>query len=236
MKLSEHIAALDWQAVYSSLNRQGYALVPSFLNEAWCGKIRALYPQDNLYRKTVVMARHRFGLGEYRYFADPLPPVVQGLRSLLYPYLVPLANDWSQKLRLGTVFPPTLAELSAECRAAGQTLPTPLILQYGQGGYNTLHQDIYGEVYFPIQALFVLSQHGADFDGGEFVLTEQVPRAQSRAIVLRPNRGDMVLFTTRFRPEQSRLGFYRVNIKHGVAEISRGNRLAMGIIFHNAVS
>lgn len=236
MKLRNQIAALDWHSVYASLNTKGYAVIPDFLNETWCRKICALFPQDALFRKTVVMHRYRFGLGEYRYFAAPLPPTIQGLRSLLYPFLAPLANEWAEKLKLGITYPPALEDFSAQCRAAGQTLPTALILQYGKGGHNTLHQDLYGDVYFPIQALFVLSRHGADFDGGEFVLTEQIPRAQSRPVVLKPNRGDMVLFATRFRPEQGKSGFYRVNIKHGVAEITRGSRTAMGIIFHDAVS
>ncbi|MDO5289926.1 MAG: 2OG-Fe(II) oxygenase [Pseudomonadota bacterium] len=236
MNLAAHIDALDWPAIHHALHTRGYARVPGFLSDNGCASLRGLYGQDALYRKTVVMARHRFGLGEYRYFKDPLPPLVGALRQRLYPHLAPVANDWARQLKLDKHYPPTLTELAAQCRAAGQSLPTPLILRYGEGGYNTLHQDLYGEVYFPLQALFVLSQHGADYDGGEFVLTEQVPRAQSRPTVLRPDRGDMLIFTTHFRPAPGKLGHYRVHMKHGVAEVTRGERLALGVIFHDAAS
>lgn len=234
MKLPEHLARQDWAGIHQQLHRRGYAVVPGFLNPAWCERLRALYAQDALYRKTVVMARYRFGLGEYRYFADPLPGIIQSLREGLYPYLVPVANAWAEQLGLDVRYPSTLAELRAQCAAAGQHLPTPLILQYGPGGYNTLHQDLYGQVHFPLQAVFMLSQPGEDYSGGEFVMTEQVPRAQSRPIVLKPERGDMVVFTTNYRPERGTRGHYRVSMKHGVAEVSQGQRMALGVIFHNA--
>lgn len=196
------VRAVNWDAVTASLHRQGYALVPRLLTDAQCEHLIGAYDDAELYRKTVNMARHRFGLGEYKYFRDPLPDLVAPLRAAVYPRLVPLANDWMAKLGLEREFLDDLAGLRDECRAHGQTLPTPLILKYGPGGYNTLHQDLYGDMYCPLQAAFVLSRPGLDFSGGAFVMTEQVPRAQSRPIVLEPGRGDMLVFTTNFRPAQ----------------------------------
>ena len=182
------------------------------------------------------MKRYRFGLGEYKYWGYPLPELVQSLREGLYPHLVPLENSWMQCLNLEARFPQHLPSLTAECAENGQMKPTPLILKYPRAGFNTLHQDLYGEVYFPIQAAIVLNQKGDDYTGGEFVLTRQVPRAQSQAIVLTPEQGDMIIFATNFKPEKGVKGYYRVNMKHGVSEVHWGQRYAMGIIFHDATS
>ena len=182
------------------------------------------------------MERHRFGLGEYKYFQYPLPELLQNLRTELYPYLVPVANQWMEALKMGKTFPVTHSALLEECARHGQLKPTPLILKYGKGGFNTLHQDLYGEVYFPLQCVLFLNEPGIDYTGGEFVLTQQTPRAQSRAIVLTPKKGDMLIFTTSFRPVQGSRGYYRATIKHGVSEVLRGERHTLGIIFHDAVS
>lgn len=181
------------------------------------------------------MQRYRFGKGEYKYFNYPLPPLVQRLREELYGPLAMLANDWMQKLSLAETFPVAHAELVARCQAKNQLRPTPLILRYEAGGYNTLHQDLYGEVYFPLQVVIALNQHGKDYTGGEFVLTEQIPRAQSKANVIRPDQGDAVIITTNFRPVQGSRGYYRAAMKHGVAEVTGGIRQAIGIIFHDGL-
>ncbi len=182
------------------------------------------------------MERHRFGLGTYKYWRYPLPAVVAAVREGLYPLLVPIANQWMRCLGDDYRYPDTLAELKDACDRAGQEEPTPLILRYGSGGFNTLHQDLYGEVFFPIQAAVVLSQVGEDFTGGEFVLTEQVPRAQSKALVLQPERGDLLLFTTNYRPVEGQRGYYRAKMRHGVSEVRSGSRYTLGIIFHDAES
>jgi hypothetical protein len=195
-----------------------------------------MYDQSDGYRKTVVMERYRFGLGTYKYWDNPLPDLVGQLRESLYPHLAPIANQWMALQNDDMRFPSTLAGLSAACQAAGQDKPTPLILKYGPGGYNTLHQDLYGDVFFPLQAACFLSAPDEDYTGGEFVLTEQVPRAQSKAIVLTPKRGDMVLFTTNFRPIKGSRGYYRAKMRHGVSEVHSGQRYTLGIIFHDAKS
>lgn len=228
--------AIDAQYIAESLNRQGYVLCPAILDAAECEQVRQLYVQPDLYRKTVLMERHRFGQGEYKYFTYPLPSLLQSLREQLYPLLVPVADLWMQALNIERRFPATHEELLAECRAAGQQKATPLILKYGPGGYNTLHQDLYGACYFPFQAVFFLSESGVDHTGGEFVLTEQQPRAQSRATVLQPAKGDMLIFTTAFRPLKGSRGYYRVAVKHGVSPLHSGERYALGLIFHDAIS
>lgn len=228
--------ALNWQNIADDLHDKGYALIPSFLSSEHCASLIGQFDNPQEYRKTVVMERYRFGLGAYKYWNYPLPPLVQGLREHLYPHLVPIANLWMKLLRIDKKFPDTYMDLQTQCHAAGQTKPTPLILKYGEGGYNTLHQDLYGEVYFPIQAACFLSQPEQDYTGGEFVLTQQVPRAQSKAIVLKPQQGDMVLFTTNFRPVKGSRGYYRATMRHGVSELHNGERYTMGIIFHDAVS
>ena len=180
------------------------------------------------------MQQYRFGKGVYKYFKYPLPPVLQQLRESFYSPLVSLANEWMNRLGITTTFPQRHEELIRQCITKGQSRPTPLILCYEAGGFNTLHQDLYGEIYFPFQIVFVLSQQGRDFEGGEFVMTEQVPRAQSKARVITPNRGDAVVFTTNFRPVKGSRGYYKATVKHGISEVTSGQRYAVGIIFHDA--
>jgi len=180
------------------------------------------------------MERFRFGIGDYQYFANPLPEIVQSLRPRLYPRLAPVANRWTEALGLPERFPGTLGELAAACRKAGQTKPTPLLLHYEVGGYNCLHQDLYGKWVFPFQALFLLSQPGREYSGGEFLLVEQRPRAQSMAEVIAGGQGEMVIFTTRYRPVRGSRGYYRANVKHGVSRVRSGSRYTLGIIFHDA--
>jgi uncharacterized protein len=230
------IDALDWKNITAEMHNKGYAVVPRFLSARQCRALIDLYDRPDGYRKKVVMERYRFGRGEYKYWDYPLPDMVQHLRENLYPCLAPIANVWMQALRIDKQFPVTLRELQTQCHAAGQLKPTSLILKYGKGGFNTLHQDLYGEVYFPIQTACFLSQPGQDYEGGEFVLTQQTPRAQSKAIVLKPQQGDMIIFTTKFRPAKGARGYYRVNTKHGVSEVHSGERYTLGVIFHDAVS
>jgi hypothetical protein len=195
-----------------------------------------LYDNPKGYRKTVVMERYRFGLGEYKYFDYPLPELVQAIRENIYPKLTPIANLWMKVLKIDKIFPKTLRELLALCHSNDQLKPTPLILNYGVGGFNTLHQDMYGDVYFPLQTVLFLNEPDKDYTGGEFVITQQTPRAQSKAIVLKPKKGDMLIFTTNFRPIKGTKGYYRVNMKHGVSELHSGKRYTLGVIFHDAVS
>lgn len=227
---------VKWDQVEESLHDRGYALVSNYLEPDMCDALKELYDRKEGYRKTVVMERYRFGLGEYKYFDYPLPGAIQELREGLYPHLVPVANLWMKALNIKKVFPQTHQELIDQCKEQHQLKPTPLILKYGKGGFNTLHQDLYGEVYFPLQAVLFLSDPDTDYQGGEFVMTQQTPRAQSKAIVLRPKKGDMVLFTTNFRPVKGTKGYYRVNMRHGVSELHHGERYTLGIIFHDAVS
>lgn len=234
--VTNKINNIDWQNIADDMHGKGFAIVPSFLSEAQCQNLIDQFDNVEGYRKTVVMERYRYGLGAYKYWDYPLPDLVQNLRKQLYPRLVPIANLWMEVLRVDQRFPAEFHELQAQCCAAGQAKPTPLILKYGKGGFNTLHQDLYGNVYFPLQVAFFLSQPGKDYTGGEFVLTQQTPRAQSKAIVLTPQQGDMIIFTTNFRPVKGTKGYFRVNIKHGVSELHSGERYTMGIIFHDAVS
>lgn len=224
----------DWFAYLQQLDTEGYVLVPSVFDVDTCQRVIALYSDESFFRKTISMAQHQFGLGEYKYFQYPLPEPVQRLRSELYPLLVPVANEWMHRLNSPVRFPETHSELLARCAEAGQVRPTPLLLRYEPGGYNALHQDLYGEVYFPFQALVVLSEAGDDFTGGELVLVEQRPRAQSKAVVLTPRRGDLVIFTTQFRPVRGTRGHYRVTMKHGVSPVRSGLRYTLGVIFHDA--
>lgn len=222
--------------ITEDMHSKGYSIVPGFLTHDECDHLKTGYDDDSLYRKTVVMERYRFGLGEYKYFNYPLPELINTVREHLYPTLSVIANAWMNALNINTAFPKTLHELQALCHANGQLKATPLILKYGKGGFNTLHQDLYGEIYFPIQAVFILSKPGSDFTGGEFVLTQQTPRAQSKAMVLTPGKGDLILFTTNFRPVKGSKGYYRATMKHGVSEVTSGQRYSLGIIFHDAVS
>lgn len=230
------VASWDWARITEDLNRQGYAQISGVLTEAECNALAAGYDDDGAFRKTVPMKRYRFGLGEYKYWAYPLPDIMQELRQTLYPYLAPIMNDWFGKLGITPLLPLDFSEFQELCHTNGQKLPTPLILKYGKGGFNTLHQDLYGDVYFPVQTVINLSKPGEDFEGGTFVMTEQVPRAQSKAIVLNPKQGDMVIFTTNFRPVKGSRGYYRARMRHGVSEVERGERITTGIIFHDAVS
>jgi len=229
-------ATLQWSCIAENLNEKGYAIIPKFLTISECDELSGLYDDTILYRKTVIMERHRFGLGEYKYFNYPLPDIIASIRESIYPYLSAIANNWMKALNIPTVFPSALETLHEQCRNNNQAKPTVLILKYGTGGFNTLHQDIYGDVYFPMQAVVILTQSGEDYTGGEFVLTEQVPRAQSKAIVLTPKKGDMIIFTTNFRPAKGSKGYYRANMKHGISEVHTGIRMAMGIIFHDATT
>lgn len=232
----EKISAIDWQQLAVEMHENGYVVVPNFLSIEQCENLIGQYGNPNGYRKTVVMERYRFGLGEYKYFDYPLPDIIQTVRENIYPKLAPIANHWMKVLKISKRFPDEYSELQADCHLNGQLKPTPLILKYGKGGFNTLHQDLYGEVYFPLQTVFMLNDPDIDFEGGEFVLTQQVPRAQSRAIVLKPGKGDMIIFTTNFRPIKGTKGYYRANMRHGVSEVHSGERHTAGIIFHDALS
>ena len=232
----QKIEDVAWGSITQAMHQKGYAVLPELLADDQCEALKADYDNPQLYRKTVVMARHRFGLGEYKYFHYPLPELIQKIRTCMYPHLVPIANAWSTELKLGTQFPLDHSDLLRQCHDSGQQKAAVLILKYGEGGFNTLHQDLYGDVYFPIQMVLFLNEPDKDFTGGEFVLTQQVPRAQSKAIVLKPKKGDALIFTTNFKPEKGAKGYYRVNMKHGVSEVKEGHRHTLGVIFHDAVS
>jgi len=224
----------DWQTISAALDREGWAVLEGLLTPAECRSIAASYDDKDTFRSTVVMARHGFGRGEYRYFAYPLPPRIAQLRETLYPHLAPIANRWYETLKIETRFPPTHRAFLKRCREAGQTRPTPLLLRYGPGDYNCLHQDLYGEHVFPLQVAILLSDPGKDFSGGEFVLTEQRPRMQSRAAVVPLKQGDGVVFAVNQRPVQGSRGAYRVAMRHGVSALRSGQRHTLGIIFHDA--
>jgi len=232
--INERVDALDWDELTTRLNDDGHAITPPILDGGECDRLAALFDAGT-FRSTIDMARYRFGDGRYRYFDHPLPDAIAALRRAFYPHLAPVANRWSQLLRgENPQFPLDHDTLIERCRAAGQQRPTPLILRYGAGDWNALHQDLYGDVFFPFQVLTVLSERGRDFDGGEFVLLEQRPRAQSRAHVLTPPRGAFVIFPTAERPNRGRGGYHRIGMRHGVSTITRGQRTALGIIFHDA--
>ncbi|NRF40188.1 2OG-Fe(II) oxygenase [Pedobacter foliorum] len=234
--INERIVDLDWPSIRQELHDKGFAIVKNVLTKEECDNLIATYNKKDTYRKTIKMERYRFGLGEYKYFSYPLPQIIVELRESVYTQIVPVANAWMQELRLDKRFPLTHHELKDICRDHEQTKPTVLILKYGEGGFNTLHQDLYGEIYFPMQMVFMLDQIDEDYKGGEFVITEQIPRAQSKANVLKPLRGEMVVFTTNFRPVKGSAAYYRVNMKHGVSPVHSGNRHSLGIIFHDALS
>nr|WP_254223850.1 2OG-Fe(II) oxygenase [Burkholderia multivorans] len=232
--VASHVDTLDWHLIDTDLDGYGCAHVPRLLSPDECRALAALYPDDTRYRSRVVMARHGFGRGEYKYFAYPLPTLVDALRTALYRRLAPIANRWNRALGIDTRYPANLAAFLARCHEAGQTRPTPLLLQYGPGDYNCLHQDLYGEHVFPLQVAILLSAPERDFTGGEFVLTEQRPRMQSRAEVVPLAQGDAVVFAVHSRPVQGTRGVYRVNLRHGVSRIRSGHRHTVGIIFHDA--
>jgi hypothetical protein len=227
--------ALDWDRAAQDLDAAGNAVLEGLLSPDECRSLAGLYPADDIFRSRVVMARHGFGRGEYKYFSYPLPEIIAGLRTALYPQLAPIANRWNEALGLGVRYPAAHAEFIARCHEAGQRKPTPLLLQYQAGDFNCLHQDVYGEHVFPLQVTILLSQPGRDFTGGEFVMTEQRPRMQSRVEVVPLRQGDAVVFTVRSRPVQGGRGVYRVNLRHGVSRIRSGHRHTVGIIFHDAL-
>jgi hypothetical protein len=234
--IGDRLAAIDWSGVDSSLDSQGFAHLPVVLDPAECGTLAGLYPQDARFRSRIDMSRFRFGVGEYKYFAAPLPPMVQSLREALYARLAPTANRWTVRLKPDTTgtYPPALQDFLARCHDAGQTRPTPLLLSYSAGGYNCLHQDIYGDLAFPLQAVFGLSREGTDYEGGEFLLVEQRPRAQSRGHAVRIEQGAGLIFATRERPAAGARGDYRVTMRHGVSAVTKGARMTLGLIFHDA--
>ena len=231
--VADRIDAFDWTRVVQDLNTAGNAVLQRLLSPDQCRELAALYSAENGFRSRVVMARHGFGRGEYKYFDYPLPAMIVELRTALYRQLAPLANRWNSVMGIAVRYPREHAEFIARCHSAGQRKPTPLLLQYGPGDYNCLHQDVYGEQVFPLQVAILLSQPGKDFTGGEFVMTEQRPRMQSRAEVVPLREGDAVVFTVRQRPVQGTRGSYRVNLRHGVSRIRSGQRHTLGIIFHD---
>ena len=224
----------DWPAIAAALDDQGSAVIDDLLTRAECAGLAGLYAHEDQFRSHVRMARHGFGRGEYRYFRYPLPDVVAGLRTALYARLSPIANAWHKRLGIAMRYPPRHDEFISQCHAAGQTRPTPLLLQYGPGDFNCLHQDLYGDLAFPLQVAILLSEPADDFTGGEFVLTEQRPRMQSRAEVVPLRQGSGVAFAVHQRPVQGSRGTYRVNMRHGVSRLRSGQRHTLGIIFHDA--
>ena len=234
MTIKKRIAGLDWQTIEQSLWERGYAKTPVVLTPDECNKLISLYRDEAKFRSRIDMARHRFGVGEYKYFADPLPPLVQELRTVMYPFLAPIANRWMEVLKVSERFPGVLDEFLLHCAEHGQKRPTPLLLYYEKGGYNCLHQDLYGTVAFPLQLAFFLSRREKDYLGGEFLLVEQRPRAQSRGEAIITEQGELVIFTTCYRPAQGKRGYHRVQMRHGVSTVTSGSRYTLGMIFHNA--
>ncbi len=232
--LDSRIARIDWARVHEELADTGHARVEAVLRPAECRQLVRLYDRPELFRKTVNMGARHFGEGEYRYFTAPLPPLVAALRQSLYPPLADAANRWRRLLGEQPGFPPTLQGYLRRCHRAGQKRPTPLLLRYGEGGYNCLHQDLYGDEFFPIQATALLSRRGVDFEGGDFLLVEQRPRMQSRGHSLALEQGDLILFATRERPCRGKRGHHRVAVRHGVSTVRRGGRMTLGVIFHDA--
>ena len=228
------VSSLDWQRISQELDSQGSIVLERLISVDRCQALAAMYPQDELFRSRVVMGRHGFGLGEYKYFHYPLPDIIAELRTELYSRLVPVANRWNAAMGSEIRYPEKHAQFLERCHAAGQVRPTPLLLQYGEGDYNCLHQDLYGEHVFPIQVAILLSEPSRDFTGGEFVLTEQRPRMQSRPEVVPLRQGDAVAFAVHHRPVRGTRGFYRVNLRHGVSRLRAGRRHTLGIIFHDA--
>jgi hypothetical protein len=232
--INARVDAVDWASVSTHLDGCGWAMLKTLLTADECESIAGLYEDDRRFRSRVVMASHGFGRGEYKYFAYPLPDTVATLRAALYPRLAPIANRWNESMGIDVRFPDGLAEFIRRCHKAGQTRPTPLLLQYGAGDFNALHQDVYGEHVFPLQTTILLSEPEKDFTGGEFVLTEQRPRMQSRAEVVPLRRGDAVVFAVRDRPVRGTRGTYRVRMRHGVSRLRSGHRHTVGVIFHDA--
>jgi uncharacterized protein len=233
-EIGGRIARLDWERIERDLDARGYATTGKILHSRECAGLIALYPDRERFRSRIVMERLRYGVGEYKYFARPMPEIVEQLRTELYARLVATANRWSKRLRSRDSYPDSLSSFLKMCAARGQTRPTPLILRYEAGGYNCLHQDLYGEVAFPLQFTCALSRRGRDFEGGELLLVEQRPRAQSRGEAIALDEGEGIIFANRYRPSAGTRGFHRVNMRHGVSTVTSGARYAMGVIFHDA--
>jgi uncharacterized protein len=234
ISITERVAALDWAAISARLDASGCATTGALFAPAECAVLAQTYDSDATFRSRIVMARHGFGRGEYKYFGYPLPALVAQLRAALYPRLAEIANRWNEAMDTDTRYPNDHAEYLERCHRAGQTKPTPLLLRYGEGDYNCLHQDLYGELVFPLQVTVLLARPEADFTGGEFVLTEQRPRMQSRAEVVQLAHGEAVIFPVHHRPVRGTRGTYRVNMRHGVSRVHSGHRHTLGIIFHDA--
>ena len=233
--ISKRVVAIDWKAADVDLSGQGWSVLPKLLSSAECEAVAKMYADDDSrFRSRVVMGRHGFGQGECRYFAYPLPGIIQDLRAAIYPHLMAVANTWNERMKIDVRFPKTHEEFLDRCHAAGQSRPTPLLLQYGPGDYNCLHQDLYGEHVFPLQVAILLSEPGKDFEGGEFVLTEQRPRMQTRPAVVPLTKGDAVVFAVNQRPHKGTRGDYRVALRHGVSKLRDGHRHTLGIIFHDS--
>ena len=233
--IQKRIGSLNWDEAEESLSACGYAVTDPILSSEECASIVSLYNQPARFRSHVIMERHRFGVGDYKYFANPLPDLVENIRTAAYPHLAKVANEWAKAFGdKKPLFPADHAAFLKLCHKAGQTKPTPLMLHYEAGGYNSLHQDLYGEIAFPLQMVFLLGQPGRDWEGGEFLLVEQQPRAQSKGEVVSASQGQAIIFTTRYRPAKGSRGYYRVNLRHGVSRIHSGTRYTLGIIFHDA--
>jgi hypothetical protein len=234
LTIAQRLEKFDWPSLHQSLHDRGYALTPALLTERECDNLREAYPSDQAFRSHIIMSRYRFGRGDYKYFDYPLPAVVEELRETSYPHLVPVANEWNENLGAAERFPRSHSAFLAVCKKNGQTRPTPLLLHYEAGDFNCLHQDIYGAVAFPLQLTCFLSRPGVDYEGGEFVLVEQQPRAQSRAEVITAEQGQILIFATRYRPVKGSRGYYRTNLRHGVSRVKRGVRFTLGVIYHDS--
>ena len=232
--IEERVEAVPWEQVSRDLDAEGNAIIQGILSPDECDKIRVLYQQEEIFRSNVVLERHGFGRGEYRYFSYPLPDLIATLRTSIYPHLVPIANRWNEALKTDVHYPIKHADFLDRCHKAGQEKPTPLLLKYGTDDYNCLHQDLYGPHVFPLQLAILLSEPDKDFTGGEFVMTEQRPRMQSRPVVVSLKKGDGVVFAVHNRPAEGKKGRYRVNLRHGVSRLRSGSRYTLGIIFHDA--
>lgn len=232
--VKQNISNVDWSLVQEALDKNGIAVIKGLISEANCQYLSSLYLQSNLFRSRIVMSRHGFGQGEYQYFSYPLPPLMSELRQHIYPYLVPKANQWNELMGLATQYPQTHEKFIHRCHQAGQSRPTPLLLKYESGDYNCLHQDLYGEHFFPLQLAILLSKPEEEFTGGELVLTEQRPRMQSRVEVIPLQQGDAAIFAVNQRPKQGSRGYYRANMRHGVSTVRSGHRMTAGLIFHDA--
>jgi uncharacterized protein len=233
--IAQRVKTIEWERVLQDLDAQGSGIVKRLITPAECDGLAQLYLEDGIFRSRVVMAQHGFGRGEYKYFSYPLPDIIAGLRTAIYPHLAPIANRWNTAMDIDVHYPEKHADFIARCHDAGQLKPTPLMLQYRAGDYNSLHQDLYGEHVFPLQIAILLSEPERDFTGGEFVLTEQRPRMQSRPEVVQLHQGDAVIFAVHHRPVQGTRGMYRVNLRHGVSRVRSGQRHTVGIIFHDAL-